>query len=145
MSSSAQTQHASTPETSRRTGRMDSMAIELCTAASRDAAALRRKFNEIVNLPKPTGSPPDVRRSKELSRAIKESLEMPGLSDDEILDMTEEMVADAADDEQFDTGSGNSSLGRRSSDTPRPSSVLLRLWAMTGSTGLSPGRGPNGT
>ncbi|KAK9427217.1 hypothetical protein V1505DRAFT_57926 [Lipomyces doorenjongii] len=37
--------------------------------------------------------------------------------------MTEDRVADAADDEQLETGSGNSSSGSRSSDTPRPSSV----------------------
>ncbi|KAK9373635.1 uncharacterized protein V1513DRAFT_402750 [Lipomyces chichibuensis] len=92
--------------------------------ASRDVAALRRKFNQLVNLPKPTGDPtcpPDVRRAKEISRAINESLEMAGLSDDDVLDLTEERVADAADDEPFETGSGNSSSG--SSDTPRPSSV----------------------
>ncbi|KAK9431021.1 hypothetical protein V1505DRAFT_355403 [Lipomyces doorenjongii] len=46
---------------------------------------------------------------------------MAGLSDDDILEMAEERVADAADDD--DTGSGNSSAGRRSSETPRPSSV----------------------
>ncbi|KAK9372622.1 uncharacterized protein V1513DRAFT_404851 [Lipomyces chichibuensis] len=94
--------------------------------ASRDVAALRRKFNQLVNLPKPTGDPtcpPDVRRAKEISRAINESLEMAGLSDDDVLDLTEERVADAADDEPFETGSGNSSSGARSSDTPRPSSV----------------------
>ncbi|KAK9349920.1 hypothetical protein V1523DRAFT_421428 [Lipomyces doorenjongii] len=80
----------------------------------------------MVNLPKPTRDPtcpPDVRRAKDLSRVINESLEMAGLSDDEILDLTEERVEDAADGEQFETGSGNSSSGARSSDNPRTSSA----------------------
>ncbi|KAK9490524.1 hypothetical protein V1508DRAFT_399829 [Lipomyces doorenjongii] len=164
MSSSAQTQPASTPEPSRRTGRdgsqnfslQDKNALldaveqvkpagpakwdqvmdlyeEYCIEngrASRDVAALRRKFNQMLNLPKPTGDPtcpPDVRRAKELSRVINESLEMAGLSDDEILDLTEERVADAADDEQFETSSRNSSSGARSSDTPRTSSAASAI------------------
>ncbi|KAK9233848.1 hypothetical protein V1525DRAFT_436184 [Lipomyces kononenkoae] len=93
---------------------------------SRDMAALRRMFNQMVNLPKETRRVPQIRRAKELSRAINESLEMAGLSDDDILDMAEERVADAADDDDTDSGnisSHNSSSGRRSSDTPRPSSV----------------------
>ncbi|KAK9233686.1 hypothetical protein V1525DRAFT_453078 [Lipomyces kononenkoae] len=100
---------------------------EYCTEngrASRDVAALRRKFNQMVNLPKPTGDPtypPDIRRAKELSRAINESLEMAGLSDDDMLQMAEERAAYAADDD--DPASGNSSSGRRLSETPLPSSV----------------------
>ncbi|KAK9237465.1 hypothetical protein V1525DRAFT_432822 [Lipomyces kononenkoae] len=168
---------ASTPDTSRRTGRDGSQNFSLqdklalldaieqakptspakwdqlreVMKASRDVAALRRKFNQMVNLPKPTGDstcPSDVRRAKELSRAINESFEMARLSDDEILKMTEERAADAADDGQFDTGPGNSSSGRRSSDTPWPSSVASatpgngREHASQSrkSTRLSPGR-----
>ncbi|KAK9360203.1 hypothetical protein V1504DRAFT_455800 [Lipomyces starkeyi] len=52
--------------------------------ASRDVAGIRRKFNSLVNFPKPTGDPacpPEVRRAKEASRMITESVEFGGLDD----------------------------------------------------------------
>ncbi|KAK9322080.1 hypothetical protein V1517DRAFT_308364 [Lipomyces orientalis] len=84
---------------------------------SRDATAIRRKFSQMVNLPKPTGDPdcpPDVRRAKQLNRTINESLEMAGLGDDDVLDLTEEAAENAGDDdEKGDTGSRQSSEPRR--------------------------------
>ncbi|KAK9343690.1 hypothetical protein V1522DRAFT_460114 [Lipomyces starkeyi] len=47
--------------------------------ASRDVGAIHRKFISLVNFPKPTGDPtrpPDIKRAKEISRMINESVEM---------------------------------------------------------------------
>ncbi|KAK9350779.1 hypothetical protein V1523DRAFT_385255 [Lipomyces doorenjongii] len=84
---------------------------------SRDSGALRRKFNQIANLPKPAGDPtcpPDIRRAKEIDRMLNDSLEMTGLDDGEILDLTEKHEG-----EQGDAGS-------RLSNSPTAKPVALR-------------------
>ncbi|KAK9312464.1 hypothetical protein V1524DRAFT_465988 [Lipomyces starkeyi] len=59
--------------------------------ASRDVGAIHRKFISLVNFPKPTGDPtrpPDIKRAKEISRMINESVEMAELHDADIVDLT---------------------------------------------------------
>ncbi|KAK9389349.1 hypothetical protein V1515DRAFT_512870, partial [Lipomyces mesembrius] len=48
---------------------------------SRDVAAIRRKFNSLVNSPIPIGDrtcPHEIKRAKEISRMISETVEMVG-------------------------------------------------------------------
>ncbi|KAK9371499.1 uncharacterized protein V1513DRAFT_38763 [Lipomyces chichibuensis] len=71
--------------------------------ASRDVGAIHRKFNSLVNFPKPTGDPtcpPDIKRAKEISRMINESVEMADLCDTDIVDFTEKQDDEGADEQE---------------------------------------------
>ncbi|KAK9489174.1 hypothetical protein V1508DRAFT_428813 [Lipomyces doorenjongii] len=69
----------------------------------------------MVSLPKPTDDPscpPDVRWAKQLNRKINESLEMAGLSDDDVVDLTEEAADNAGDDQEKEGHGVATKLGR---------------------------------
>ncbi|KAK9483529.1 hypothetical protein V1527DRAFT_472946, partial [Lipomyces starkeyi] len=85
---------------------------------SRDVGAIRRKFNSLVNFPKPTGDPtcpPDIKRAKEISRMINESVEMAFLYD-------MDMGADQQEESNSSAGSRHSPESSRASDTSRAGS-----------------------
>ncbi|KAK9314614.1 hypothetical protein V1522DRAFT_408633 [Lipomyces starkeyi] len=84
--------------------------------ASRDVAGIRRKFNSLVNFPKPTGDPtcpPEVKPAKEASRMITESVEFGGLDDmdddDDSWDEQHDEHADGLDDLNMSASSRHSS------------------------------------
>ncbi|KAK9481936.1 hypothetical protein V1527DRAFT_416090, partial [Lipomyces starkeyi] len=90
-------------------------------SASRDVGAIRHKFNSLVNFPKSTGDPtcpPDIKRAKEISLMINESVEMADLYDTDINDEG----ADQQEESNSSTGSGHSPESSRSSDSSRAGS-----------------------
>ncbi|KAK9483902.1 hypothetical protein V1527DRAFT_428387, partial [Lipomyces starkeyi] len=98
--------------------------------ASRDVGAIRRKFNSLVNFPKPTGEPtcpPDIKRAKEISRMINESVEMADLYDMDIVDFTEKQDDEGADQQEESNSSAglrHSPESSRASDTSRAGSEV---------------------
>ncbi|KAK9371799.1 uncharacterized protein V1513DRAFT_454428 [Lipomyces chichibuensis] len=96
--------------------------------ASRDIGAIRRKFNSLVNFSKPTGDPtcpPDIKRAKEISRMINESVEISDVSDMDIVDFTEKQDDEGVDQQEESNSSAGSRHSRessRASDTSRAGS-----------------------